>query len=232
MKQGRNLNSYRGRLTPTEISAGINAAVANAQRLADDADLLFKAGRFPTSLSLACLSIEESGKVSILRSLAIATSDEEVKAAWKKYRTHTRKNVQWLLPQLAMQGARKLDDLRPLFEEGADHSYELDNLKQLGFYTDCLDIRHWSTPIEAIDEQLACKLVSTAKLLVSKKEVSALEVELWKTHIGSVPQDNFALMQNALVNWYTAMQEAGLKPHGVNEMERFILEGVQFPKPK
>lgn len=230
MSPKKKLDSYHGRLSSAEIVAGMNAATANARRLADDADILLTAGRFPTAASLASLSIEESGKVSILRSLATAASDSEVQEAWKSYRSHTRKNVQWQLPQLALQGAQKLDDLRPLFDGTSDHPFILNHLKQLGLYTDCLGNRHWSIPNEAIDETHAHMIVQTAKLLASKGDVSVQEIELWTLHVGSVPKNDFDLMKHALVNWYAAMQEAGLRPQGINEMERFINEGIPFPQ--
>lgn len=230
MSQKRKLATYRGKLSPTEIAAGMNAATENAQRLVSDADILLAAGRFPTAASLASLSIEESGKVSILRELATAASDDELSSAWKGYRSHTRKNVQWQVPQLAIQGARKLDDLRPLFDEKSDHPFVLDHLKQLGFYTDCLGEKHWSIPAEVVDEQLARSLVQIAKLLVSKRDVSAKEIELWILHVGSAPKTDVCLMKQAVVNWYAAMQESGLRPQGINEMERFINEGVPFPQ--
>ena len=63
----RKLDSYRGRLTAAQIAQGMNAARDNAQRLATDAATLLDARRFPTAASLAFLSIEESGKISILR---------------------------------------------------------------------------------------------------------------------------------------------------------------------
>jgi AbiV family abortive infection protein len=40
--------------------------IANAQRLLDDARLLFEHGRYPTSLSIAVLSMEESGKALLM----------------------------------------------------------------------------------------------------------------------------------------------------------------------
>ncbi len=42
--------------------SGEHAILANAERLLNDAQLLFDNGRFPTSAALAVLSIEESGK--------------------------------------------------------------------------------------------------------------------------------------------------------------------------
>ena len=94
----KKLNAYRGRLTPAEIATGMNAAAKNARRLSEDAESLLAAGRFPTAASLATLAIEEAGKVSILRELALAQSDAEALEVWRSYRSHSRKNVAWLLP--------------------------------------------------------------------------------------------------------------------------------------
>ena len=65
------LSQYNGRLTPPQIADGMNAAIRNARRLADDARTLLDLGSYPTAASLAVLSIEERGKVSILRHLAM-----------------------------------------------------------------------------------------------------------------------------------------------------------------
>ena len=162
----------------------------------------------------------------------MAISNEEVAAAWKSYRSHTRKNAQWLLPDLVLKGARKLDDLRSLFETSADHPFILDRVKQLGFYTDCLGNRHWSVPTEVIDESLARSLVRIAKRLVGKRETTVKEIELWIEHLGAAPKGDLSAGKKALVSWYVAMQEAGLRLAGINEMERFINEGVSFPESK
>ncbi|PNV28115.1 hypothetical protein xavtCFBP7764_12370, partial [Xanthomonas citri] len=87
------------------------------------------------------LGVSEAGKVSILRALAVARTDDEVRGCWKDYRSHTHKNYAWISPQLFASGARQLDHFRPMFGEGSDHPALLDNLKKLGFYTDCLGKR-------------------------------------------------------------------------------------------
>jgi AbiV family abortive infection protein len=56
----------------------MTAASENAARLAQDAILLLDAGCLPTACSLAVLSIEESGKVSILRAMSLARDDNEL----------------------------------------------------------------------------------------------------------------------------------------------------------
>ena len=68
--------NYSGELSAAKITHGMNAARRNARRLADDAKLLLDAGRYPTAASIAALSIEESGKISVLRRLASASNEE------------------------------------------------------------------------------------------------------------------------------------------------------------
>lgn len=226
----KKLNAYRGPLSAEEIAAGMNAANANALRLVEDAQVLLAVGRVPTAASLAALSIEESGKTSILRQLATAASEDEIASAWKGYRSHTRKNVRWQLPALALAGARRLEEFRALFDENSDHPYVLDQVKQLGFYTDCLGNRHWSIPTNVVEEDLARALVQIAALLVEKREITTKEIELWIEHVGTAPKDDLPVMKNALASWYAAMQKAGLRSKGINEMKRFINDGVPFPE--
>ena len=71
----RVLQQYEGQLTPADAADGMNAAITNAKRLAEDANLLFGRGRYPTASSLAILSLEEQGKCAILRELLTASSD-------------------------------------------------------------------------------------------------------------------------------------------------------------
>jgi AbiV family abortive infection protein len=219
---GKKLNAYRGKLTAEKLTLGMNAATRNARRLAEDAELLLNAGRFPSAASLAILSIEEVGKVSILRALAVARTETEAAEEWKNYRSHTRKNVLWITPQLISKGARKFDDFRSIFDERSDHPFVLDQLKQLGFYTDCIDNSRWAIPIEVIDESLARSLVATAKMQAGTKEVTCREIELWIEHVGPVWKKEYSWMKQAVIKWYAAMQSEGLAPEGANEVADFV----------
>lgn len=223
----KKLPSYKGKLSFAQIAEGMTAASLNAARLAQDSQLLLDVGRFPTACSLAALSIEESGKVSILRAMSMASDDTEMKEEWKRYRSHTSKNVQWIFPQLVSEGARKLDDLNSLFDKDAEHPYLLDQIKQLGFYTDCLGNKgNWSIPDEVIDSKLAEELVTTANLLASRPPTSEREIELWVKHVGSVWKKDLNWMKSAVANWYEAMQREGLAPDGENGMKTFLSDGV------
>lgn len=223
----KKLDSYKGPLSISQIANGMNAALQNAARLAKDARLLLDSDRLPSAVSLAILSIEEAGKISILRGLPFAKNEQDLKAEWRRYRSHTSKNLKWILPQLVAAGARSLDDMRPLFDEESDHPQLLDQLKQVGFYTDCLGSKaHWSIPDEVIDLDLTKMLVNTAETLSSGALTTEREIALWVEHLGPAWKQNDRHMKQALVDWYGAMQAAGLIDAGPNKMEQFALGGM------
>lgn len=228
----KKLNQYKDRLEASQIASGINAASRNATRLAEDAQLLLENGRYPSAAALAVLSIEEAGKVSILRHLSVSETEEELKDRWREYRSHTKKNVMGGLLQEVARGARKLDEFIGLFEKDAEHPYLLDQVKQISLYTDCLGNVHWSEPVKVVDKNLASQLVQTARILARPKEVTTKEIELWVKHLGPVWNQDPGWMRKALENWYKEMQELGLAPEGPNAMQAFIREGVAISDTK
>ena len=159
----KKLSQYNGRLDAAQIARGMNAARRNARRLAEDANLLLEAARYPTASALAILSIEESGKDSILRQIAGSPSQKVLRDAWKNYRSHRHKNAMWILPDLVQQGAKDLNSLQPAADASAEHTGILDQVKQISLYTDCLGNAHWSEPEDAIDEKLAEALVAVQR---------------------------------------------------------------------
>ena len=221
------LAQYKGNLSSIEIADGMNAASKNAARLSNDANILLKEGRYPSATALAILSIEESGKLSILRELAVVNNEKSQAECWRSYRSHTKKNIAWLLPQLAIEGATKLDDFRPLFDKKADHPFVLDQLKQLSFYTDCLGDKNWSIPDDVIDEELARSIVSIANIFSKNKEIEPLEIELWIKHLGPVWMLSDEAMKKGLENWYDETQSLGLATEGENKMKQFIRKGIE-----
>lgn len=220
------LDQYKGKLTPAEIANGMNKAAANAKRLYDDAKLLLDNGSYPSALSLAVLSIEESGKQTILRSLALARDQKELTQTWREYRSHTRKNAMWPAMQMFLKGARRLGDFRPLVEVGSEHPFLLDNTKQLGFYTDCIGKRHWSIPTEVIDEQLAREILRIAQFLLPKQKVKEREIELWIEHLKPVWKQPLELMEAAVSAWHKQMCTEGLSSGDPDGMEKFIVQGI------
>lgn len=116
----RVLYPYWGTLSSEKIAEGMNVARENAARLATDARTMFEARRFETAAALAILAIEESGKVSLLRELALATDDREAKDCWERLRSHTARNAIWIFPELVARGARRLDEFTAVFDSSSD----------------------------------------------------------------------------------------------------------------
>lgn len=210
----RKLNSYKGILNPRQIADGINTAQRNAKRLLADAKVLLDAERYPSAAALSILSVEESGKIPILRLLSLSRTHEGSLKIWKEYRSHTKKNVLWSFPKMVIEGARKLDDFKPIFNNASEHPYILDQIKQISFYTDCLGEAHWSEPTLVIDKELAESLVFTAETLTSSNEVTAREIELWIKHFNDIDFSDLIKAKEALLHWYYDMQTEGLLPDG------------------
>jgi AbiV family abortive infection protein len=211
------LTQFSGKRSPVEIADGINAAIENSKRLLDDADLLAKAARLPTACALAILSIEESGKPSVLRRLALAKTDADAKPIWRDYRSHQAKNAAWIITKLVAQGARTLKDLSGIYDPDSNHPAILDTIKQMAFYTDCYEAGHWAKPHESIDEKLWQEIRLAAHVLLPKYSVTAREVELWIEHVGRDQSEA------GLRSYFRALQAEGFSPPEENDaMERFL----------
>ena len=217
------LSQYRGKLTPAQIADGMNAAIRNARRLANDARTLLDLERYPTATSIAALSIEESGKVSILRHFAMARDLPSCREIWRDYRNHRSKNVAWILPDLVAGGARDLESLRLATQSDAEHTALLNNVKQIGLYSDCLGNVHWSEPDKVIDRRLAQMLVNIADLFATKEAITPEEIELWIAHLGPAYGAPLETMKEALLNWYRAMNEAGLLKEDDTDVKEFVM---------
>lgn len=197
----RRLNQYSAQLEPDELAAGINAAQQNAGRLAEDASQLLAAGRFPTAAALSVLAIEEAGKVSVLRSLALARDQKETIGAWREYRSHTKKNVSWILPQLAADGARRLETdiataARRLFRqlpEAARQALEdlPDVLRQMEVQTQ--GMTSWIADLEAsldgdhgvFNRELAeVRDAAQLRLVQTDTALETIRIELLRVHEG------------------------------------------------
>jgi len=218
----RKVPQYVGSLSPHEVAAGINAARLNAKRLAEDARALLDGRRFPSALALAILSIEETGKASILRSIGLASTEAELKKAWREYRSHKSKNALWAAFDAVEKGARKLDDFAPIFDPSSDHPQVLDELKQLALYTECVRADKWSEPVTVVDEDLAKSIVAIAAAFVTERITSPEELEIYFRHIGPVRNGNPAWIKQAFIKAYAEMQERGIRPPGTNEAEDLV----------
>lgn len=215
------LTQYKGPLTPTQAAEGIALARANAARLIADAELLIGNNRYASASALAILAIEELGKVQAIKIIVLQSQPEKLKEAWRDYRNHRAKNVQWILPKLAAEGARTLAQVRAAADPAGDHTAMLDSVKQLSFYTDCYgDAGRWSEPSDAVDPQFAISILATGRMLNRQTRTTERELELWVTIVG--PHYGKPTMIDALLDFQRQVFVEGLSSTSADEMESFI----------
>ena len=176
---------FKSKIDSKKASEGIKAANDTAKSLLDDAILLFENKRYARAIALAILSIEESGKPAILRSILLEDDVKEINECWKSYRRHNAKNTMWILPELISKGARHIEDMRQIVDKNSNHSQTLDSLKQLCFYSDAFTKCKWSIPDNVADFENAKSIIAVAKVSVSKNDLfnNELALDLWVKHL-------------------------------------------------
>jgi len=207
------LAQYTETLTPHQAAEGIRVARHNAKSLLEDANLLYKHDRWPRSAALSILSIEEEGKVPLIRGLLLSKSLEDLRKAWKAYRSHTKKNVLAAFTNYIRDNP-KLEDFRPIYDPKSDFPKMLDAVKQIGFYSDCLGNVNWSIPDKVVDQELAHYLLTTARMLLPSGGCameSAAELQIWVKHLkGLWPNAPMEDMKKALIDCYEEARILGV----------------------
>jgi AbiV family abortive infection protein len=207
-------------MSPQQIADGMNAVGRNARRLHEDAKVMLTANRYPSACVLAVLSIEEAGKVPILRQLACAKDKQAANKAWRAFGDHRDKNAHWIFSDEVRTGARTLNDFNKLYDRESDHPEVLDTVKQVALYVDCHGEGHWSQPDIVIDQATAAAVVRISGVMLPKERVTVREIELWVEHIGSDWNNRMAI--GKYYAFERAMIEEGLSENTLEEVARFL----------
>ena len=156
-------SQYNGPLSPSEAADGINAALANARRLLDDALLLLANERWASAAALAILAMEERAKEPILQEIALVPKGEKTSHLWKLYRDHQYKNRGWIIPILAGKdpSASMEEHIQTIDDPGSLHRENLDRLKQACIYTDRLvgPKPYWDLPVQLAEAEARALLL-------------------------------------------------------------------------
>lgn len=171
------LKRYFGSLNTQQIIDGMNACLENAKSLVNDAEILYRQGKYPRAFCLCILVFEELGKIPMLsRTLLFDPQDlTSWKNFWKRFRKHEAKqfNTAFLEPFL-INGSVKT----AVQEVKAQRLTEA--LKQLGFYVDFIELDgpQLMTPLmafpvnQSVEETLKLaknriKLISTIQEIIT-----------------------------------------------------------------
>lgn len=204
----------------TEIS---NGALENAKSLYEDAKLLYDNEKYARAISLAILSIEESGKPSIIRSILLEDDPKELSKLWKSYRRHQDKNSMWIIPELILKGAKKIDDLRKVVDKDSDHFQILDDLKQLCFYSDVFTKGKLSIPQNVATKEIAQSIVEIARINIKEVLFTEESLEIWVKHLKPVWKQEMHKMKLAVKNCYLELETKKIIEEGMaSKMDVFL----------
>lgn len=219
---------YSGPLSADKVAEGVLAAFKNAQELYEEAEILFKEGRFARAASLAVLSIEEVGKVFLLPLLLTTNKKHQLKLIWKGYRNHKHKNNHVHL-QMTKGAPRPLTRHTVAPAESIDKwSDGLDDLKQVGFYTDCTTTKDWGLPSGAIKEAHAAQVMKLALNSLTKYRGldsfgSVPFLQIWGKHMsGMMDMTDEQKHAAFLVVFEEAERAALFEPGSKAAMEAFL----------
>jgi AbiV family abortive infection protein len=168
-------------------------------------------GVFHTPFSI--LAIEEVGKRALV--LSIFLGDETGVSSWDGYRRHTVKTsgLNQILVALAMA---YFPDLEPevLAQVAVGPSpAALEAEKQLSLYSDCLEATGspaWHLPGN-IDWETGAKerLAEAASLVLSCRDQTPEELDLWAKHLRGVPRSDELAMSRAVAELNAELREKG-----------------------
>jgi AbiV family abortive infection protein len=157
----------------------------NADRLLNDARLLFEHGRFPTSASLAILSIEEFGKA--IRGMSVGHLEKQKAAisfglinhfvehlksrglSVQRFDPTTERQPKPRNPALERkveEALTALDESHLRGIEGDIHNKDIAAIKNRGFYVDLDNAGNVVSLPDAIDSTIAKRLIDTAHELI------------------------------------------------------------------
>ncbi|MDX3913862.1 MAG: AbiV family abortive infection protein [Pseudosphingobacterium sp.] len=226
--KGRQFTQKLSLKLATEIS---NGAIENAKSLYEDAKLLYDNEKYARAISLAILSIEESGKLSIIRSILLEDDSKEISKLWKSYRRHQDKNSMWIVPELIFKGATKLDDLRKVVDKNSDHFQILDDLKQLCFYSDVFTKGKLSVPKNVANKKVAQSILDIAKINITDVSPTEESLEIWVKHLKPVWKQEMHKMKLALKNCYLELEAKKIIKKGMaSKMEDFLAPNNSLAK--
>lgn len=131
-------NPHRDPLFPRQIADGMHACYSNAVGLLDDARLLVSHARPARALSLSILALEELAKITMVCDAAAFGGDVDAwKEFWKEFGRHGPKQEKGAEYGTLMEEAFDSSPYTLTFSEGI--ARHLEQLKQSGFYVDCID---------------------------------------------------------------------------------------------
>lgn len=164
-------DEYRGKLTIDQAAEGIEKVIENAEDLLDDSLILFKASKFPRSISLAIMAVEEVSKIEIIKKILLSNGVEG--KIWKEFKNHKTKNHTWYFPVLKKFSVSNYD-VKHFVGVQSDWVKRINDLKNYTLYLNANRINggsdfEWNLPKTLIQKDF-CGMFIVAAIEVVKDD--------------------------------------------------------------
>lgn len=186
---------FNGPLTAVNAANAIRSARLNARDLVETAELLFTLKRFPHSMAMSILAIEEAAKVGQLLMIFREIGGDTGKL-WKSYRNH-RAKTSWLnsaiesgvratFPNIPRETAKQVGAAGPTPEY-------LETSKQRAIYSDCIEIEgsfvaHCPNVGEWRQEAWE-RLCEAQAVMEALRDYPPTELKVWQEHVARAIQE-------------------------------------------
>lgn len=142
----------------------------------------------------------------------MAETEADVRDDWHRYRKHLEKSRMTGCLLTVHPGRLQLKDFKNEYMGDNEISKQLDNVKQFGFYTDCIGDGLWISPERKIGKETAGILLALAHVqCCDGKKFLAREIELWRECLSPFRHAPYEKMRIGLLEWHRRMVSEGLR---------------------
>jgi AbiV family abortive infection protein len=159
------------------LTHGRLKTLRNAIDLINDAECLFKEGRWARSAFLSQIAIEELGKYLMAMGAIgnLVAGQIEWRKFWKRFVSHGEKAGNVFLFDAALSPPHEREEIRGVFEKADTGATEFQKEKLSSLYVDFQGDR-FVLPMDVIDEKTAKKGIENAKAVLLFFELGEKEV--------------------------------------------------------
>ncbi len=195
-------------LSLEQLIHGRLKALQNAIDLINDAECLFKQGRWARSAFLSQIAIEELGKYLMIMGAIgnLIAGQIDWGKFWKRFVSHREKTGNIFFLDAALSPSQEDKEILRDFEEADTDTTEFLREKLASLYVDFQGDR-FILPMDVVDEKTARKGIENAKALLSFFELGEKEV-FSKANLGKLSASTLGRIQDEVSKLSTKLMEA------------------------
>jgi AbiV family abortive infection protein len=195
-------------LSLEQLIHGRLKALQNAIDLINDAECLFKEGRWARSAFLSQIAIEELGKYLMIMGAIgnLIAGKIELRKFWRRFLSHREKTGNIFLFDAALSPPNDDEEIQRVFEKTYTDATEFQKEKLSSLYVD-FQGDQFILPMDVIDEKTPTKRIENAKAVLLFFELGEKEV-LSKVDMGELSESTLEEIRDEVSKLSSKLKEA------------------------